>query len=390
MIKKDITFIWTHSITHRQVFEPVAEEAENRGYSVRFSENPFEKCEIGFYCDHVNFPRFSKFSVIMLHDLTQGYGRWPDLWFQEPWNKYDVGILPGDVWANNWKSVSQYFYTRPRHGIYKIGWPKADRYGDNEKNEIIRRKFRNHYRIDASRPSVLYAPSWENDNKQDDFVRAMQTLDVNILIKQTHCPYPIINQNVEVMQRLHEKLPNVYIIDPDSNIFDAISVADVLVSEESSTMLEAILMGIPPVQVTDWLVPDTYPCRYPSTKYDYTNKTEKNNLAATVGNILNHYDSFKNKALSYRDSYISNIGHSSGLIMDIIDSFADESKPRTDCVLPNKKVDMAFGRKALYMKSALKREITGCWCERNPMLKAMYTFYRHRNKNNNPNLEIDL
>ena len=37
--------------------------------------------------------------------------------------------------------------------------------------------------IDVSKPTILYAPAWENDNKQDEFVQAMLPLDVNIIVK---------------------------------------------------------------------------------------------------------------------------------------------------------------------------------------------------------------
>lgn len=50
---------------------PIAFKAEYRGYEVEFADNKFARCEIGFYCDYVYFPHYSKFSVIMLHDIIQ-------------------------------------------------------------------------------------------------------------------------------------------------------------------------------------------------------------------------------------------------------------------------------------------------------------------------------
>ena len=124
-MKKDLTFIYMDS-AEKALYTPIAKEAEKRGYSVRMTQDKFAKCEIGFYCQHVNFPQFSKFSGIKLHDIIQQYSNWPDLWFREPWNKYDLGILPSNVWEKNWNACSQFSYTRPKLGIYKIGWPKAD------------------------------------------------------------------------------------------------------------------------------------------------------------------------------------------------------------------------------------------------------------------------
>ena len=84
MISKDLTLIYS-DCAEKSIFKPIAEEAEKRGYKVTLTDDKFAKCEIGFYCQHVNFPQFSKFSVIMLHDIIQQYGNWPDIWLREPW-----------------------------------------------------------------------------------------------------------------------------------------------------------------------------------------------------------------------------------------------------------------------------------------------------------------
>ena len=124
-MKKDITFIYSDS-AEKAIYQPIAVEAEKRGYTVHLTDNAFQKCEIGVYCQHMNFPQYSKFSIIMLHDIIQGYNRWPDIFFKEPWNKYDIGILPNLQWAKNWIAASSCFYAVPRKGTYVIGWPKAD------------------------------------------------------------------------------------------------------------------------------------------------------------------------------------------------------------------------------------------------------------------------
>ena len=89
-LKKDLTLIYSDS-AEKSIFKPIADEASKRGYKVTLTDDKFVKCEIGIYCQHVKFPQFSKFSLIMLHDIIQQYGNWPDLWLREPWNKYDIG-----------------------------------------------------------------------------------------------------------------------------------------------------------------------------------------------------------------------------------------------------------------------------------------------------------
>ena len=269
MLNKDITFIYMDK-AEWDMYQPLAEEARKRGYKVTLTDDKFKRCEIGFYCQHINFPQFSKFSVIMLHDIIQQYSNWPNLWFNEPWNKYDIGILPSQQWVENWNQCSQWYYARPRIGMYKIGWPKADVIV-KLKGSASREYFYQEHNLDLSKKTIVYAPAWENDHKQDDFVQAMLKLDVNILIKQAKWSkdYPQIIRNIEEMYELHKDNPRVIILPPETNIFEAIAVSDVLVSEESSTMCEAAMMGIPAVSVSNWLIPDTTPSRYPECDYDF-------------------------------------------------------------------------------------------------------------------------
>ena len=115
--------------------------------------------------------------------------------------------------------------------------------------------------------SVLYAPSWENDEKEDDFIRALQSLPVNLLIKQAPWPstYPQVIDDICQMRILHEgTYKNVYYIEPEENIMVALNLCDLVVSDESSVMTEAILYNKPSLAVIDWLIPDTTPKRFAS------------------------------------------------------------------------------------------------------------------------------
>ena len=325
-MKKDITFIYMDKAEYQNYY-PIYEEALKRGYTARFTIDKFEKCEIGIYCQHVNFPQFSKFSVIMLHDITQAYGRWPDIWYEEPWYTYDIGILPGKKWSEMWHSVSDRFYTRPKRHMYEVGWPKADKVNMLDK-EQLRKEYEEKYGLDPNKRTILYAPAWENDNKQDEFVKAMQKLDVNILIKQAPWPsnYPHIIANIEEMNKLHRGLENVFILDPEVNIMDAIVMSDILVSEESSTMCEAVMLGVPAVSVSNWLIPDCTPSRYPKDDYDFVVKTTKEELKDTVEKILNDYDNYKDEAKEFSKDNFGKYKSSSKVIMDIIDSYVNDTE----------------------------------------------------------------
>lgn len=373
MIKKEITFVYADAV-QKQVYEMIAAEAEKRGYETLITDNKFAKCEIGWYCEHINFPQYSKFSVIMLHDITQQYGNWPDIWLREPWNKYDIGFLPSKVWVTNWNQCSQFYYANPRKGVYLTGWPKADRlleYLDERKKS----EYKKNIGIDINKPTVLYAPAWENDGKQTDFVEAMMPLDVNILVKQAPWPdnYPEQLKNIAEMRELHKSNPRVIQLDPKTSILDAIMISEVLVSEESSTMCECVMMGKPAVSVCNWLIPDVKPSRYPADDYDYVVKTRKENLTECIQEILNNYDHFSAEAKQYSDDHFSNLGRSIPIMLDILDAVTMGKTGKQEALKPNKKKHLSYGQKKKYLYEKCKREIYYNYCENNKTIKMLWT-----------------
>ena len=373
--KKEITFVYTDSV-QRQVFEMIAAEASKRGYETRVTDDKFAKCEIGWYCDHWNPPQFSKFSVIMLHDITQMYMSWPDIWFHEPWDKYDIGFLPSKIWVDNWNKCSQLSYTNPRRGVYLTGWPKADRIA-HYTDEAKRKDFATQAGLDTSKRTVLYAPAWENDHKQDDFVQAMMKLDVNIVVKQYPAEDPSQSANIREMYELHKGNPRVVLLDPHTNILDAIAVSDVLVSEESSTMTECVMMGKPAISVSDWLIPDVTPSRYPSNEYDYVVKTKKKDLTECVRDVLQHYDEYAKQAQKYSDEHFANIGRCIPMMLDILDAVIEDREPPQKPLTPRPRVKLSPRRYIRHKLWTWKFEIAYNYCMRyRPLKFAFWVVYQ--------------
>jgi hypothetical protein len=181
--ERDITFFHTDNV-ELQTTRPIATEAERRGYRVAFSERIDAAAEIGFYCSHGPSPRQSRFSAIMLHDLAQRHDVWPNYWLTEPWHEFDVGFLPGPSWGERWFRSSAQPQSRPRRGMFQLGWPKADSlFSRGDEFGRGADDLRRHLGL-RQELSILYAPSWENHGKQDDFVRALRDLPVNLLLKQ--------------------------------------------------------------------------------------------------------------------------------------------------------------------------------------------------------------
>ena len=325
-IKRQITFVSTDSGEYL-IHSEIMKEAQRRGYSVKSTDDIFTKDEIVFYCQHECFPKNrSKLSVILLHDLGQMHGDlWPNPWIKENWNKFDIGFLPDKNWEKMWLHSSSCYLACPKIGCYYGGWPKADILNDQDFLKKAKQTALD-LGLDPLKRTVLYAPSWENDNKQLEFVHAMQQLNVNMLVKQYpwhETPYQHIARNIEKANEDCSGINNLYIMDSKANIFEAIAMSDVLISEESSTLVEAMLMGKPSVAVMDWVVPDVNPPRLPEAPFDFVLKTTKKDLSSFVQNVLANYDNFTAEIEEYKNKNFTNVGHAAKDIMDIIDSYID-------------------------------------------------------------------
>lgn len=325
-LKKEITFIVTDNV-EKQCCEPIAFEAENRGYSVKFTENKFAKCEIGFYCSHWNFPKHSKFSVVHLHDLGQQHGEWPMMWKKEYWNIFDIALLPSREWADMWKNASCYDFVKPKRGAFFTGWTKADRIYEKCFSANCEKLIKK-YGIDLNKKTILYAPSWEWDNRQLEICESVQGLDVNLIIKQFPATPEVFPEQYKIINEAHQKTreknyKNVFILDSKTNIYDAINICDCLVSEESSTLYEAMLLGKPVIAVNDWLVPDVKPARLPDFPYGFAIKIPKKDLSKTIEKVLKD-DEYLEKIIEYKKRNFPQLGNSAKNVMDIIDFVVEE------------------------------------------------------------------
>jgi GT2 family glycosyltransferase/Flp pilus assembly protein TadD/2-polyprenyl-3-methyl-5-hydroxy-6-metoxy-1,4-benzoquinol methylase len=317
-----ISFFYTDEI-ERQTLAPVAQEAERRQFRIRFTDRMDEPAEIGVYCSHRPDPSNAKLSAILLHDLAQRHDMWPDFWRYEPWNRFDIGILPGPAWRRRWQACARQPEANPRMGVYELGWPKSD---DIFRDPDAFQRNVSALRADlllGARRSVLYAPSWENDDKQDDLVRSLRDLPVNLLLKQAPWPetYPQILENIRRMNELHRGCAeNVHILDPQLGIMPCLGLADLLVTEESSVMVEALLLGIPVVAVTDWLIPDRNPSRPAMIPFDFPVKTTRAALRRTVESLLADLDRARIDTTRLRDEQFACLGESASRIMDVLEA----------------------------------------------------------------------
>lgn len=342
-ISNEITFFYT-DLGEYYNLEPIAIEAAKRGYHTFFTQNIRQKAEIGVYCQHICYPENSKFSVILLHDLAQGHNRWPNIWHLEHWNNFDIGIVPGTLWSSLWSQCACQYYANPRFGVYELGYPKSDLINSLPQKNIQELRAKLNLKYDFS---ILYAPSWENDGKEDDFIRSLSSLKANLIIKQASWPeqYPHIIKNIRQMRAMHEnKYDNVYYIEPEESIITALQLCDMVVSDESNVMIEAIMFRKPSIAVTDWLIPDTYPSRPASVPMDCVVKCHKAELRKYTEKLIST-PSFYCSILEKGAPYFSNQGHVCKDIMDAIEYFTNK---HTECSFLSKKVTPKYATCSLW------------------------------------------
>jgi hypothetical protein len=375
-IKKSITFIYTEKIEY-SLYLSIEKSAKERGYDVKYSNNIFAKDDIVIYCQHDCYPcHNSKLSLVMLHDLGQQHGLWPNIWIRENWNKFDIGLLPNKEWVKMWNNASICSLANPKIGCFEVGWPKSDMVVDS-KFEIETQNLADKIGLNRNLRTVLYAPSWENDNKQLEFVESLENVNVNMLIK--HYPLradnkderPII-ENVKRMARICKNKERVYILNPETNIFLALALADILVSDESSTLLEAMLFGRASVSVVDWLVYDnsTGSWHFPTVPYEFVIKTKKRELKNTLLEILNDFDAKIEKVITYRDSNYINIGKAGKRIIDIVEYCINED----NASLSRLKLEKKTGKYKYPVKARIKYFFREC---------KVYLASRYRNPDSN-------
>lgn len=254
---KQITFYYTDWI-EKQSFEPIAQEAMQRNFSVRFTSDLSESSQVGMIsCANARLRRCS-LSIVMLHGLDQGRFTKPNFWAGENWSTFDVGLLPGHNWAEKWRDASLNPRAHPRLGVSVTGWPKSDK-------AVAAKRFTNLVEVPLDfsklkKKTILYAPGVETGGKQVDVVNAIRNLNVNLVIKHwvskdDKSKYPDLYNNIKLANQyaLNCRGNNkITIVDPQEDIFKALLDVDLLITDESSVSMEASILGIPVLSVQGW------------------------------------------------------------------------------------------------------------------------------------------
>ena len=328
-IRKNITFYHT-DIHEYQLCKYISDEAKSKNYKTQFTSNLNQKSEIGFYCQDKVENINAKLSIISIHGMDQGKVAWPNIWKKESWKNFDIGILPGNNWKNNWLESCWDPNSRTKKGIYLTGWPKTQKIFLNkkkfyQKSKDLQKKLRLPFK-----KTILYAPNMETDNKQIDLINAIHNEKINLLVK--HLPWALpyqekkykdIRNNIKIANSIgRKKLKNsMRVINSQKNIMNYYAMVDLLVTDESSVKYEAMLFNLPTLSVSDWVMRTN---NVNSPRLPVLNSKEQfickriNLKKKIIELISNKYNKKKIKNLKYR--YFSNLEKSCDIFYQVLNN----------------------------------------------------------------------
>lgn len=325
-LAKEVTFFYTDFV-EKETLSPIAREAKKRGYTTKFSDDLSERCSIGVYCQDELSQIRADFKIVMLHGLDQGRGNWPNFWRKQPWDGCHLGFLPGPTWVQRWKESTWDPHTHPKMGMVELGWPKSDRVFFSESPyKSSAETLRNSLGLPFKK-TILYAPSYETDFKQDQVFEALKESGVNLLIKHWIADHfieenPEIYRSIEVFKKKIEgKYDFVRFINPKQSIMECLGISDLLITDESSVLYEALLFGLPTLVPSNWVMRRS--SASPSRKIKVPELAIFSPPYEEIGKTVEKYfadtDQYKDRILEFRDSVFSYLGSSSKRALDCLD-----------------------------------------------------------------------
>lgn len=323
-MKKKVVFYY-QDFPQKQLFESISKKLNKKKFNIIFTRDYKITSDFGFYAEDTN--RIdeinSKVSFITIGGMDQGKLFWPNLWLKENWNKFDYGILPGQNWANMWKKSTWYDKSHPKKAMLLTGWPKSEGLKNSKKTKS---------------KIILYAPCFETDNKGKDVIDAIKMTKIKILIK--HLPWEQTNKdfyklkdvrkNIKEMQVYAKKMlgNRAIIIDSKENIMKFYSKADVLITDESSVMYEALLFNLPSLSCEDWPMRINNVNKPRKIKKDKNvcNYTIKKDLRKKILLMLSNLRKYQIKSIRNKNKHFSYIHNSASNISLFLDKYPKGKK----------------------------------------------------------------
>ena len=305
-------FVGREPMTKNNIWEPLANEFNQKGWETIFCEDGSSFGDIGFYCEDRSIPGDQKFTVITINGLDQDHDIRPNytsFFNKENWGLFDIGIVPGDRWLNGWNTRRASFKNSPRLGVFSVGWFKGDKAIKKFKRPFSNKRVK----------TILYAPQTEQDGKQKLVVDATNLAGLLLKIKHwetkeyiDHYPAlltPAYMENLSKENSYASQFKNIEICPPGSNFMDILSKVDLLITDQSSVLYEAAMLNIPTLTCFGWKHACGN-CKGPQPSPDVSISVDPNELARTLSNIEEVYPQLLKRVEKIRDRNFVNLGNS--------------------------------------------------------------------------------
>lgn len=298
---------------------PVADLAVRRGHQVRVVTRD-EKfvADAAIYCTDNPPEQLIRPSFICLNGLDQGHASWPQPWRSLDWSSYDFGLLPGPAWMDRWNQCRYPQRSRTRYGVIEIGWPRADQFATQPEAKTQRRE----RRLGVKR--VLYAPSFECDGKQEAVVEALRGTPHELWVKHWNIPgleekFPDYFNWVRDANERSRVYSFVRIIDPETDFYDLLTDVDLLVTDQSSTIYDAMAAGVPSLSVRGWPMrtQQSSDIRRLKPSQDVTFVSEPQTLIESIEAALSA--DATDQVLEFRSRVLTNFGTSAEEILNFVE-----------------------------------------------------------------------
>lgn len=356
--------------------EPIANEAERRGHDVTFTTDYSKVGDVGVYCRSESILEANKppkLSVITFHGIDDAYrGAY---WLAEKdrgWDRYDIGLLPGQAAIENWQEQTSSPNAHPRLGMFEVGWPKADRIiSEHFKTKVD--KLKGDIGIGEGR-SVLYAPTSEDHGKIFEFIEKCSGISDQLLIKLA--PYEKLEytEEFETLDELYSEIrsyENIHIFDKEADIWACLTLADIIISDQSSVLNEALLTETIPISVIDWPVREGKPANAKDHHLDFVIQSSADDLQSCVKESFQNYDEISAKLEELRSQHYSHLGNSAALTMDLIEAASSEKPLPLDPITPQKRPTLYESFRLQTVRSMPERMINSLKTARIDKLESM-------------------
>jgi hypothetical protein len=172
--------------------------------------------------------------------------------------------------------------------------------------------------------TLLYAPHGEDDDKLARFVAEACDIVPNLLIR--HAPRDEVGYTRPFYEEILED-GNVHLLDDTSEFIECFQISDVLVSDGSSVIQEAVLTDMLPISVTEWRKPVV-----DEVLSEYCFEVSRNAPLALPQDFCDNLSAYRRTLQEHRDNHFANLGTSSETVVDLLDAYVGGREPPIDMI----------------------------------------------------------